>query len=72
MTALPELRRGDRLVNPALPGKVLVVARRRNGDEYDEPIYRLRGMYGVILRNKYTGEQLAGEGWQLLEGGETT
>jgi len=66
-SVLPELKKGDRLVRVAADGEVTVftVCKVDRGKEFDEPVYFLTGKYGVKLRNAYTGEELAGMGYEL-------
>jgi len=63
---LPELQKGDQLRNVETHHE-LRVARVVKGVEYEEPLYVLSGLYGVRLTNKYTGEDLANQGYELVE-----
>ena len=67
---LPELRKGDVLVKTSADGTehVLIVIRVGKGQEFDEPIYYLRGLYGVKLKLGYNGEELAEMGYEIREG----
>jgi len=37
------------------------------GREFDEPVYYLQGLYGIKLKQSYTGEQLASAGYRLKQ-----
>jgi hypothetical protein len=65
---LPELKRGDVLTDGET--RLVVFRRERSSGEFEEPVYVLRSLRsGVKLRDRYTGEGLAGEGFRL-EGGD--
>ncbi|MEK9137384.1 MAG: hypothetical protein AAB393_09695 [Bacteroidota bacterium] len=65
--ALPELRKGDVLVKTDGDGEVstLTVIKVGQGKEFYEPVYYLQGLYGVKIRQPYTGEALAALGYRL-------
>ena len=65
--ALPELKKGDVLIHKMRNGEVstLTVIKVGKGAEFDEPVYYLRGMYGVKIRQPYTGEALAALEYRL-------
>lgn len=66
---LPELKKGDQVVRVGKGGDetVFAVSRVGRGQHFDEPVYYLRGKYGVTLRNAYAGEELARMGYTLAE-----
>lgn len=62
---LPELKKGDQLVRVGKDRQVSVftISKVGRGIDFDEPVYRLTGKYGVTLKNTYTGEELARMGY---------
>ena len=48
-------------------GHELTVWAIRKGREFDEPVYKLQGLYGVKLKGDYTGEDLAAMGYMVVE-----
>ena len=66
-TVMPELKKGDVVVKRGTDGTLTMfrVIRVGKGTEFDEPVYYLSGVYGVKLRNAYTGEELASMGYRL-------
>ena len=55
-----------------LPGNIHVATslghfRVVKGEEFDEPVYYLQGMYGVKLKQAYAGEELAAFGFKVEE-----
>ena len=69
MSSLPELKAGDILVSADTHGQSrrLTVRKVGRGRDFAEPVYFLSGKYGVKLKNGYTGEELSGLGFQVLE-----
>ncbi|MCG2661283.1 MAG: hypothetical protein L6437_13685 [Kiritimatiellae bacterium] len=66
---LPELKKGDVLIRESPKGDVraFTVIKVGRGNEFDEPVYYLQGMYGVKLKQPYNGEELASLGYRLKE-----
>lgn len=64
--ALPELRKGGRLVHWKT-GHELTVRAVMEGSEFDEPVYKLEGRYTAKLKGNYTGEDLAKLGYIVVE-----
>jgi len=64
---LPELKKGDVVFKVNSNGRMtkFTVFRVGKGAHFDEPAYYLQGTSGVKLKNPYTGEELAGMGYQL-------
>jgi len=65
---LPELKKGAVLAVVRQNGEMsrLKVRRVDKGREFDEPVYFLTGKYGSKLKNAYTGEDLASQGYKLV------
>ena len=66
---LPELKKGDVLVKVDDKGHAhtLTVIRVGKGKEFDEPVYYLRGMYGVKTKRPFALEELASAGYRLKD-----
>ena len=63
---LPELKKGAKLAHHKTGHQIKVNAVRK-GEDFDEPIYKLEGIYGTRLKNDYTGEDLARMGYMVVE-----
>ena len=64
---LPELKKGNVLVKTGRDGQItrVTVIRVGDGREFDEPVYYLQGMYGVKLKQPYSGDELSNQGFAL-------
>ena len=63
---LPELKKGDVIKNQKT-GHTMRVFQVNQGALFEEPVYKLQGMYGVKLKETYTREELAGMGYMLQQ-----
>lgn len=66
---LPELKKGDILVKTNADGTehVVTVIKVGKGQEFDEPVYYLQGLYGAKLKHAYAGEELAELGYEIKQ-----
>lgn len=62
---LPEMKKGDVIQNDK--GHTYRVNRVRDGYKFDEPLYRLETMKGVVLkRSEWTAEELTANGYRCI------
>ena len=64
---LPELKVNNVLVKTDVSGRVTTFTVRKvgKGRKFDEPVYFLRGAFGVNLKTAYAGEDLAAMGYRI-------